>query len=122
MYSKQEAVDEARNGKGKKHKAEGEAHRCLTLKKAGLYGGFNNSCAFPVTYLFCHYQPKKDSWGESLDCAKNKIGLGRVRPNTGAAEHTYNSAMVYWFACKEGFNPADAEFVAGQGLRGRCTS
>ena len=118
----QELFDEGRRGKPKRHHPGGEAHQCLSLKKAGLYGGFDNSCAFPVSYFFCHSQPKKDSWGESLDCAKNKIGMGRVQPKTGAAEHTYNSVMVYWFACKEGFHPVDSEFVSGQGLRGRCAS
>jgi hypothetical protein len=116
----QEVADEKQRGKPKRHRPEGEAHQCLQLKKAGLYGGFNNTCSASVTYYFCHYQPRKDSWGESLDCEKGKIGMGSVKPNTGAAEHTYNSAMIYWFACKDGFNPADAEFVLGQGLRGRC--
>ncbi len=116
----QAVADEKQRGKPKRHRPEGEAHNCLQLKKAGLYGGFNNTCSASVTYYFCHYQPRKDSWGESLDCEKGKIGMGSVKPNTGAAEHTYNSAMIYWFACKDGFSPADAEFVLGQGLRGRC--
>lgn len=116
----QDGFDKIRQGRAKRHHPEGEAHQCLTIKKAGLYGGFNNSCAVPVTYLFCQYQPKKDSWGEWFDCEKGKFGLWSVKANSGATGHTNGAVMNYWFACKEGFYPLDVEFVSGQGLRGRC--
>ena len=117
----QKKIDEARRREPKRHRPEGMASECVTLNKdRSLYGGFINSCPFAVSYYFCTYRPEKDSWAGFFNCEQKKLGLWSMRSNGRAAAHTRNTEMVYWFACKEGFDPADVEFVSGQGLLGRC--
>lgn len=126
----QDDVDRARKGKPKRHVLGAEAHNCLTLIQDPGYGGFINSCPYAVEYYYCAYKPKKDSWAESFDCEKQKMGAWQIGagPNNRDGAHTKNAEMIYWFACKygptlhnpDGVSPADIEFQPGRGLMGRC--
>jgi hypothetical protein len=114
----------------KRHYAEGEAHRCLSLIKATdktLYGGFINTCDFPVRFAYCAYKPKKGAWSESVDCegGTGKLsGHSEIKPHERSAHHTLGAEKVLWFACRadgEGFEVGDAEFDrSGPFIRGRC--
>jgi hypothetical protein len=127
---RQAQLDEQRRGKPKRHYAEGEAHRCLSLIKATdktLYGGFINTCDFPVRFAYCAYKPKKGAWSESVDCegGTGKLsGHSEIKPHERSAHHTLGAEKVLWFACRadgEGFEVGDAEFDrSGPFIRGRC--
>lgn len=55
------------------------AHQCMSLIKNGLYGGFQNSCAYKVNYGYCAVNPKKDAWTSGNDCA-NPANVGGGKP------------------------------------------
>jgi hypothetical protein len=128
VVSRQVAVDYRRGDKPKRHIPAAEAHKCLTVSKAG---GFNNSCPFAVEFSFCTYRPKKDSWAAFFDCEKSKGGSWQVSANSRAAVHT-DAEYVHWFACRygptlgkpDGVSPADVEYKRDGGppgrLHGRC--
>jgi len=122
---RQKAVDQARQGKPKRHVVAREAHNCL---KPQTGGGVINNCPYAVEYSYCVLRPEPNTWSELFTCGKNigswQIGPG---PNTRAIMHTAGQA-TYWFACRygdtlskpDGVSPVDLEFQAGRGLTGRC--
>jgi type II secretory pathway pseudopilin PulG len=116
----QTRADQARQGKRRQHEPENEAHECLSLDRSPGFGGFVNKCNFKVSYSFCTYNPKKDSWAEAHDCVGRSGNSDFVGPGRTSAAHTKNTETVYWFACKDPAWSLDTEYVPGQGLRGRC--
>lgn len=118
----QKRADQQRQGQRKTNDPAVEASNCLGLDKdAALYGGFKNTCEYKVNYVFCNYGPKKDSWADFHNCEKkNGIGAWQVGGGRASAAHTKNTAMVYWFACKDPATPVDSEFVLGKGIEARC--
>jgi hypothetical protein len=118
----QARADKAREGKRKTNDPAVEASNCLGLdKNAALYGGFKNTCEYKVNYVFCNFGPKKDSWADFHNCEKkNGTGAWQVGGGRASAAHTKNTAMVYWFACKDPATPVDSEFVLGKGIEARC--
>jgi hypothetical protein len=120
QQNQQRAEQEVQKGKRRRHEPENEAHHCLTLDKSGLFGGFINKCNFKISYSFCNYNPKKDSWADAHNCVGRAgngdfVGAGRT-----SAAHIKNTETVYWFACKDPAWSLDTEYVPGQGLAGRC--
>ena len=118
----QARADQQRQGKRKTNDPVVEVSNCLGLDKdAALYGGFKNTCEYKVNYVFCNYGPKKDSWADFHNCEKkNGIGAWQVGGGRASAAHTKNTAMVYWFACKDPATPVDSEFMLGKGIEARC--
>lgn len=128
---RQAALDEQRQGRPKRHYADREAHHCLNLVKENtLYGGFTNTCSFPVRFAYCAYKPKRDAWTESFDCEKAKSsfsGINQIKPGERSAHHTLGAQRILWFACRadsssdEIFEVGDASFdPSGPVMRARC--
>lgn len=118
----QTLADQERQGQRKTNNPAAQAHQCLEVDKdSALFGGFKNSCEYKVNYVFCNFGPKKDSWAEFHNCEK-KHGIGAWHAGAGrtSAAHTKNTAMVYWFACKDPSWPVDSVFVLGKGIEARC--
>ncbi len=118
----QSRADQARQGQRKTNNPAAQAHSCIEIDKGpGLFGGFKNTCEYKVNYVFCNFGPKKDSWAEFHNCEKRHgIGADGVGPGRASAAHTKNTAMVYWFACRDPSWPVDSEFVLGKGIEARC--
>lgn len=118
----QARADQARQGQRKTNNPAAQAHSCIEIDKGpGLFGGFKNTCEYKVNYVFCNFGPKKDSWAEFHNCEKRHgIGADGVGPGRASAAHTKNTAMVYWFACRDPSWPVDSEFVLGKGIEARC--
>jgi len=87
-------------GKPRQHVKEAVATKCLSLLKDSLYGGFKNSCNFPVEYTYCAYKPKKDSWTEAFDCEKDKFGSDMIEANGIDEAHTKGAQQIHWGACR----------------------
>ncbi len=118
----QTRADQERQGQRKTNNPAAQAHQCLEVDKdSALFGGFKNSCEYKVNYVFCNFGPKKDSWAEFHNCEK-KHGIGAWHAGAGrtSAADTKNTAMVYWFACKDPSWPVDSVFVLGKGIEARC--
>jgi hypothetical protein len=116
----QARADQARQGKRRRHEPENEASHCIQPDFGGLFGGMKNTCNFKVWYTYCGYRPKESSWLTGMNCEKQSFGSDSVSPGRTSASHTKGVEMLYWLACKEPAWTVDAEFVPGQGLRGRC--
>lgn len=118
----QARADQQRQGKRKTNDPAAQAHNCIELDKGpGLFGGFKNTCEYKVSYVFCNFRPKKDSWAEFHNCEKpHGIGADAVGAGKPSAAHTKNTEMVYWFACKDPAWPVDSVFVLGKGIEARC--
>lgn len=121
--SNQEEQGAIREGRRKKNLRDQQASHCLSLSRdPSLYGGFLNICPNEISYVFCNYKPKKDSWAEAFDCEKGQFGLDILAPGKAAAQHTNNVQKVYWAACNyPAAMPADAEFTSALGIAFRCT-
>ena len=102
-----------------------EASHCLSLvKDPQLYGGFTNSCDFPVYVAFCAYHPKKGAWSEAFDCDHDAPGIGRgglahVNANATEGTHTHNAERIFWFACRQPSFPK-VKYSSGSGFFGHC--
>lgn len=118
----QARADQQRQGKRKTNDPAAQAHNCIEIDKdAALYGGFKNTCEYKVSYVFCNFRPKIDSWAEFHNCEKpHGIGADGVGAGKPSAAHTKNTEMVYWFACKAPSWPVDSVFVLGKGIEARC--
>lgn len=119
----QERLEARRKWKPKRHHEELEASHCLSLRRDKAWGGFNNTCPHEVTYVFCTYKPKNESWAAEFDCEKKQFGMDSLGIGGSAPQHTNGAQRVYWAACKfpEGL-PAEVEFTAGAGIAFRCAS
>ncbi|MFC0351786.1 energy transducer TonB [Undibacterium danionis] len=101
------------------------ANHCVSLDpNLRLYGGFKNSCNEKVTYTYCVYKPKKNSWGELFDCEgdmakKPQIGALTIKALDSDSEHTNGGLRVHWFACFHGAVPKEVTFN-GVEIRGKC--
>ena len=124
---RQADLDQARQGRPKRHQAGLEAHQCLQ-PQAG--GGVVNACPYAIEYVYCVYRPTRGSDSGFMDCEKNGGGMWHIGagPNSVSIMHT-SGETTYWFACKygetldkpNGGSVVDAEFQAGRGIVGRCT-
>lgn len=114
-------------GSKRRHVPEAVASQCLSLNPGG---GFKNSCPYAIEYSYCVFRPKKDSWSESFDCDKNKIGSWHMGPYGSSIGHAAGQ-KVHWIACKygaaigdgqpDGISPADVKWDSRQGrLTFRC--
>jgi hypothetical protein len=124
----QTRADQARQGKRKTHDPAAEAHQCIDVDTRTLYGGFKNTCSYPVTYGYCVDNPKKGAWTDSplFSCAgmagKQTAGGQTIKANGYDTNHTKGGDGVYFFACKAPAHALDLSFVPGQGIQGRCGS
>jgi hypothetical protein len=128
---RQAALDEQRRGRLKRHYTDREAHQCLTLwKEKTSYGGFTNTCAFPVRFIYCAYKPKKGAWTEAFNCEGEKAQFGGhalIKPHDRSSHHTLGAQKIFWFACRAD-SPTDEIFEVGDGefdasvpaIRARC--
>ena len=117
----QQRVEQDRKGKRRRHEPESEAHQCIAINNNDPgFGSFVNKCNFAVEYNFCNFNPKKDSWAEAHNCVGRSGNAGAIRANGVDGAHVKNTQTVYFFACKSPAWPVDTEYVAGQGIRGRC--
>lgn len=121
----QARVDQMRQSGRKTHNPGATAHQCVNLDNdARLFGGFVNSCSYPVSFYSCNYRPKTISggfnWSADFDCEKQQFGLYDLAPGGKVAAHNHNTEMVYWFACRSPSSPADIEYSGGR-ARGRCS-
>jgi hypothetical protein len=116
----QARADQARQGQRRRHEPENEASHCIQPDFGGLYGGMKNTCDFKVWYTYCGYRPKENSWLTGMSCEKQSFGSDSVSPGRTSASHTKGVESIHWIACKEPAWALDAEFVPGQGIKGRC--
>jgi hypothetical protein len=116
----QTRADQARQGQRRRHEPENEASQCIQPDFGGLYGGMKNTCDFKVWYTYCGYRPKESSWLTGMSCEKQSFGSDSVSPGRTSASHTKGVESIHWIACKEPAWALDAEFVPGQGIKGRC--
>ena len=116
----QTRADQARQGKRRRHEPENEASHCIQPDFGGLYGGMKNTCNFKVWYTYCGFRPKENSWLTGMSCEKQSFGSDTVSPGRTSASHTKGVEAIHWIACKDPAWALDAEFVPGQGVRGRC--
>jgi hypothetical protein len=116
----QTRADQARQGKRRQHEPENEASQCIQPDFGGLYGGMKNTCNFKVWYTYCGFRPKENSWLTGMSCEKQSFGSDSVSPGRTSASHTKGVEAIHWIACKEPAWALDAEFVPGQGIKGRC--
>jgi len=127
----QAALDEQRRGKPKRHYAEREAHHCLTLwTEKTMFGGFTNTCDFPVRFVYCAYKPKKGAWTEAFNCEGKTPHVGGndlIKAHDRGSYHTLGAQKILWFACRadstkeEIFEVGDGEFdPSGPFIRARC--
>jgi hypothetical protein len=116
----QARADQARLGQRRRHEPENEASHCIQPDFGGLYGGMKNTCDFKVWYTYCGYRPKENSWLTGMSCEKQSFGSDSVSPGRTSASHTKGVESIHWIACKEPAWALDAEFVPGQGIKGRC--
>ena len=116
----QARADQARQGQRRRHEPENEASHCIQPDFGGLYGGMKNTCNFKVWYTYCGYRPKENSWLTGMSCEKQSFGSDSVSPGRTSASHTKGVESIHWIACKEPAWALDAEFVPGQGIKGRC--
>jgi len=86
--------------KPRAHVPDAVASKCLSLLEKSLYGGFKNSCNFPVEYTYCAYKPKKDAWTEAFDCEKDKFGSDMIEANGIDEAHTKGAKEIRWGACR----------------------
>jgi hypothetical protein len=116
----QTRADQARKEQRRRHEPENEASQCIQPDFGGLYGGMKNTCDFKVWYTYCGYRPKESSWLTGMSCEKQSFGSDSVSPGRTSASHTKGVESIHWIACKEPAWALDAEFVPGQGIKGRC--
>ncbi len=121
----QEQLDRKRQGQRKTHNPDAVAHQCVDLPSGGLFGALENKCNFKIAVQSCNFRPKITqggmNWSSSFDCEQRKFGSYDIPAGKVATAHTNGTEMVYWFACKEPSRPVDVEYVAGIGVRGRCS-
>ena len=126
---RQAALDEQRRGRPKRHYADREAHHCLRLVTENTnYGGFTNTCSFPVRFSYCAYKPRQGAWTESFNCETGSFGgHALITPGGRSSHHTLGAQKVFFYACRadsssdEIFEVGDAEFDASvPGIRARC--
>jgi hypothetical protein len=126
--SKEPSADAAKNSTAEAEPAQAPepfekavvANDCISLiSNPQSYGGFNNSCLFPVYVAWCAYRPKDGAWSSSFDCDKNKGGLSSVQANAWSVDHTHNAEYVFWFACKQPGTPK-VRYTSGVGFHGTC--
>ena len=121
----QTRADQARQGQRRTHDPAAEAHQCIEIDKdPGLFGAFKNTCGYKVNFSTCNYRPRLRqggfNWSADFDCEQQKFGLHTPDGGRAVASHNRNTETVHWFACKAPALPVDTEFVAGNGVRGRC--
>jgi hypothetical protein len=116
----QTAADQTRKSERRRHEPENEASHCIQPDFGGLYGGMKNTCDFKVWYTYCGFRPKESSWLTGMSCEKQSFGSDSVSPGRTSASHTKGVESIHWIACKEPAWALDAEFVPGQGIKGRC--
>lgn len=116
----QTRADQARKEQRRRHEPENEASHCIQPDFGGLYGGMKNTCNFKVWYTYCGFRPKENSWLTGMSCEKQSFGSDSVSPGRTSASHTKGVEAIHWIACKEPAWALDAEFVPGQGIKGRC--
>ena len=122
----QTRADQARQGQRKTHDPAAEAHECIAIDNAGSgnFGAFKNTCGYKVNFTTCNFRPRVRqggfNWSADFDCEQQKFGLHTPDGGRAVASHNRNTEMVHWFACKAPAFPVDTEFVAGNGVRGRC--
>ena len=101
------------------------ANHCVSLvKDPGLYGGFENSCGYPISIAWCAYHPTKGAWSEAFDCDHDAKGIGRgglslVGANQIEGDHTHNAEMIFWFPCRRPAYPV-VTYTTGVGFYGYC--
>ena len=101
------------------------ANHCVALvKDPNLYGGFKNSCAYPISISWCAYHPNKGAWSEAFDCDHDVQGIGRGGLSTVGANqidgtHTNNAEKIFWFACRRPAYPI-VTYTSGVGFYGYC--
>jgi hypothetical protein len=60
------------------------------------------------------------AWAQPQSCASQAAAANATSPGRTSASHTKGVESIHWIACKEPAWSLDAEFVPGQGIRGRC--
>lgn len=110
------------------HDRNALANHCIQLDASNkLYGGFKNICNQKISYGYCAYHPKKNSWLDmpvydcDRDMATKRPGPGglRIGPLGFETAHTNGAERIYWFACTNG---AEAEELRwnGSNIEGKC--
>jgi hypothetical protein len=94
-------------------------NECVSLVSDNGYGGFHNSCNFPIYVAFCTFMPKEGAASSYFDCDKNKGGLEDIEANGYQAAHTNFAQRVFFFACNAPSTPK-VDYHAGAGFFGTC--
>ena len=115
-----------RNGKRVNDPAA-QAHQCIDVDFASLYGGFKNKCDYAVSYGYCVENPRSGVLTDSplFDCARMKpnfTGGGSIKGNGYDTNHTKGGVSVQFFACKQPAYATDLTYVLGKGIEGRCVN
>lgn len=108
------------------HDIAGEASSCIRPNPGASYGGFTNTCAFPVSYIHCYAGVAKDS-GDSYAFHCDRPGglwtthttAGNLGPGRTSNTSIPKGAQIFWIACRSPFAIRGAVFD-GQAIRASC--
>lgn len=112
-------------GRGQ-HDPAGIAHSCIRANTQSAYGGFTNTCGYPVSYIHCFLNPEKDRHDTAFFHCNRPGGLwadqttaGNVKPGATDGTGIPIGGRILAFACRAPYSPRGVRFDGSQ-LVGRC--
>lgn len=110
----------------REHDPAGAAHNCARPNPQHYYGGFTNTCPYPISIIHCFQNPQQDRTDTSFYHCDRPGGLWAKSTTAGniAAGATAKHGMpvggkIWFFACRAPYGIRDAHFT-GNGISAKC--